>query len=225
VARALVLAALAAAAPAPDAAAQATRVRVGWPAPTISAAAAPFAAAVRMGWFAAEGLELDLVPLAGSVDGVKHVATRTVDFALASPEAVAAARAEGLRARTFYVAYQGNVFGLAVPVESPIRSVADLRGRTIGVLSLGSSGVLVARALAAAHGLDPERDLRLAAVGQGAQAAALLRSRQVDVLSLSDVQLALVEQAGVPLRRLDTPEIRRFPSDGFVAVDETLATR
>jgi NitT/TauT family transport system substrate-binding protein len=125
----------------------------------------------------------------------------------------------------YYVAYQGNIFGLAVPVESPVRSVADLRGRTIGVLSLGSSGGLVARALAAAHGLDPERDIRLAAVGQGAQAAALLRSRQVDALSQSDVQLALVEQAGMPLRRLDTPEIRRFPSDGFVALDETLATR
>jgi len=208
-----------------DGLAQPVRVRVGWPAPTVSSAAAPFAAAVKMGWYAAEGLELELVPLAGSVDGVRHVAVRTVDYALASPEAVAVARAGAARVRTFYTAYQGNIFGVAVPAESPVRTVADLRGRTIGVLSLGSTGVLVARALAVANGLDPERDIRLAVVGQGAQAAALLRSRQVDALSQSDVQLALVEMAGIPLRRLETPEIQGFPSDGFVALDETLASR
>jgi len=169
---------------------------------------------------------VELVPLAGSVDGVKNVATREVVFALASPEPLAVARTQGLRAKTFYTAYQGNIFVIAVPAESPIQSIADLRGKIIGVPSMGSNGVLVARALAAAHGLNPEKDITIVPVGEAAQAAAMLRGRQVDALSQGDTQHAIVENAaGIKLRLLDNTAIARFPSDGFIALEETLKTR
>ena len=169
---------------------------------------------------------MELVPLAGSVDGVKNVATREVVFALASPEPLAVARTQGLRAKTFYTAYQGNIFVIAVPAESPIQSIADLRGKIIGVPSMGSNGVLVARALAAAHGLNPEKDITIVPVGEAAQAAAMLRGRQVDALSQGDTQHAIVENAaGIKLRLLDNTAIARFPSDGFIALEETLKTR
>ncbi|HKW52157.1 MAG TPA: ABC transporter substrate-binding protein, partial [Stellaceae bacterium] len=46
---------------------------------------------------------------------------------------------------------------------------------------------------------------------------------QVDALSLYDTQYALIENVGVKLRRIDAKMIDRFPSNGFVALDETLA--
>jgi NitT/TauT family transport system substrate-binding protein len=45
-------------------------VRVGWCARTVSSAAAPFAIATKMGWFAQAGIKLELVPLPGSTDCV-----------------------------------------------------------------------------------------------------------------------------------------------------------
>jgi len=200
-----------------------TKVRVGFCARTISSGAAPFAVATRMGWFKEDGIEVNIVPLAGSSDCVKAVATREITFALAAVEPHAAAVQQGIKIKTFYTAYQGNIFGLAVPADSSIYKVGDMKGKTIGVISMGG-GVLFAKALAASVGLNPENDVTFVVVGEGAQTAAIVRSKQVDALSQSDTQFALVENAGVHLRRLETPQIARFPGNGFLALDETLKT-
>ena len=204
--------------------AQVTKVRVGSCARTISSGVAPYAVATKMGWFREDGIEVSLVPLAGSADCVKNVATKEIPFALASVEPLAAARIHGIRAKIFYTAYQGNIYGIAVPADSPIKKIADLKGKTIGVISMGGTGVLVTKALVAATGMDPEKDVRIVVAGEGAQTAALLRSRQVDALCQFDTQYALVENAGVRLRLLETKETDRFPGNGFLALDETLKT-
>lgn len=200
---------------------QVSKVRVGSCARTISSGMAPFAVATRMGWFNEEGIEVILVPMAGSSDCVKAIATKEVPFVLAAVEAHAAALLQGVKARKFYTAYQGNIYALAVPADSPIEKIADLKGKTIGVISMGG-GVLFAKGLIASAGLNPETDVRIVVAGEGAQTAAMVRSRQVDALSQFDTQYALVENAGVKLRLLETKETDRFPGNGFLALDETL---
>ena len=68
-----------------------TKVRVGWCAKTVSSAAAPFAIAMKMGWYKAAGLNVELVPLAGSSACTQAAATREVAFALPSVEPLAIA--------------------------------------------------------------------------------------------------------------------------------------
>ena len=53
----------------------------------------------------------------------------------------------------------------------------------------------------------------------------MMRNKQVDALSQFDTQYALIENAGVKLRLLDTTAIERFPSNGFIALEETLKNR
>jgi NitT/TauT family transport system substrate-binding protein len=208
----------------PEAAAQ-TTVRVGVCARTISALAAPFAIARKLGWYARDGIDVELVPIPGSTDCVKFVATGEVDYAVASVEPLPVIRAQGVKAKIFYTAYQGYVYGIAVPRDSTIRSFADLKGKSIGVTSMGSAGVVVARALAANAGLNPDRDIGIVVAGEGAQTAALLRTGQVDALSQFDTQYAMVENAGVKLRLLPARDIERFPSNGFVALELTLQSK
>ncbi len=205
--------------------AEAETLRVGWCAKTVTSAAAPFAIANKMGWFKAAGFEVELVPLPGSADCVKFVGTRELAYALPSVEPLGMLRPQGVLARVFYTAYQGNIYGPAVPTDSPIKTLADLKGKRIGVQSMASGGVPVARAIASGVGLDPDTDISIIAIGEGAQAAALLRSKQVDALSFYDTQYALIENAGVPLRRLEAKMIDRFPSNGLIALEGTLATR
>ena len=197
-------------------------VRVGWCAKTVSSAAAPFAIATKMGWFEKDGIKVDLVPLPGSTDCVKLVATRELPYSLPSAEPLAIIRQQGVKAKFFYTAYQGNIYGIAVPIDSPIKTVADLKGKKIGVTSMASAGVIVARALVKQAGMDPDKDVSIVVAGESAQTAALLNSKQIDALSQFDTQYALTENAGSKLRRLDHPEIKLFPSNGLVALDETL---
>lgn len=208
-----------------DASAQ-TTIRVGFCAKTVSAAAASaFAVATKMGWFAKDGIKVELVGIAGSGDCVKAVATKDVLFSIPSIEPLAVIRPQGVKAKNFYTAYQGNIYGFAVPVDSDIKTAKDLRGKKIGLTSMGSAGLIVARALVQSEGMSPDKDVSIVVAGEGAQTAALLRSKQIDALSQFDTQYAMVENAGIKLRLLDTAEIAKFPSNGFVALEETLTTR
>jgi NitT/TauT family transport system substrate-binding protein len=216
---ALALIALAAA-PAP-AGAQ-TPVRVGWCAKTVSSAAAPFAIATKLGWYEKEGIKVEVVPLPGSTDCVKLVATRELLASLPSAEPLAIIRPQGVQAKFFYTAYQSNIYGIAVPADSPVKTITDLKGKKIGVTSMASAGVIVARALTKQAGMDPDKDVSIVVAGESAQTAALLNSKQIEALSQFDTQYALTENAGAKLRLLDHPEIKKFPSNGFVALEESL---
>ena len=208
-----------------DAAVAQTNVRVAWCARTVSSAAAPYAIATKLGWFKEAGITVELVPLPGSTDCVKAVATSQVQYALPSIEPVAIIRPQGVKIKNFYTAYQGNIYGIVVPAESPVQKFTDLKGKSIGVTSMASAGVIIARALAATNGLDPDRDIKIVVAGEAAQTAALLRSGDVQALSQFDTQYALTENAGAKLRFLDKDNeaIARFPSNGFIALEETLA--
>jgi NitT/TauT family transport system substrate-binding protein len=205
-----------------SAVAQVATVRVGWCARTVSSAAAPYAIATKMGWFEKDGIKVELVALPGSTDCVKLVATKDLQAALPSAEPLAIIRPQGVKAKFFYTAYQGNIYGIAVPADSPVKTVADLKGKKIGVTSMASAGVIVARALVKQAGLDPDKDVNIVVAGEAAQTAALLNSKQVDALSQFDTQYALTENAGAKLRLLEHPEIKKFPSNGFVALEDYL---
>ena len=200
-------------------------VLVGWCARTITSAAAPLAVASKMGWFRAAGFQVELDPLGGSTACVEAVASGSLPYAIASIEPLAVMGPKDAGVRNFYTAYQGNIYGIAVPDESAIQSLGDLRGKRIGVTAMESGGVIVARALAASAGLDPQHDISIVVAGEGAQAAAMTAQEAVDALSLYDVHYAMIEAAGVKLRMLDNSAIAHFPSNGFMAMDYTLAAR
>jgi NitT/TauT family transport system substrate-binding protein len=204
------------------AAAQVQTVRVGWCAKTVSSAAAPFAIASKLGWFEKDGIKVDLVPLPGSTDCVKLVATKELQASLPSVEPLAIIRPQGVKAKFFYTAYQANIYGIAVPADSAVKSVTDLKGKKIGVTSMASAGVIVARALVKQAGMSPDSDVSIVVAGEAAQTAALVNSKQVDALSQFDTQYALTSNAGAKLRLLEHPEIKKFPSNGFVALEDYL---
>lgn len=222
----VVLVALVASIPAlPRGAAAQARLKVATCARTLTAGVgAPFAVAVKMAWFKEEGIDLELVQLPGSTDCVKTLATKDIDVSLPSVEPLAIGRPQGIKAKVFYTAYQGNIYGLAVPDDSPIRKVEDLKGKTIGVTNMASAGVIIARAIAANHGLDPDKDVNIVVAGEGAQPAAMLRGKQVDALSQFDTQYALIEIAGVKMRRIPS-DIAHFPANGFEALEDTIKNR
>jgi len=204
--------------------AQALKLKVGWCSQIVTSAGAPFYIAKEMGWLQEENLELEVLPIAGSTACVQQTATGAVDVSLPSVEPIAIGRqpSKGIKTKIFYTAYQGNIYGIAVPADSPIRELKDLKGKRIGVTSMTSGGAPVAKALVASVGLDPESDVTLMVAGEGPETAAVLKNGQVDALSQFDTQYALVENAGLKLRLIRAPEFDAFPSNGFTATDAWL---
>ena len=128
---------------------------------------------------------------------MKLVATGELPYALPSIEPLAVLRPQGVKVKNFYTAYQGNIYGLAVPEASAIKTLADLKGKRIGVTAMASGGVPIARAMAASQGLNPDTDIRIVAVGEGGQAAALVRQGAVDVGFVYGSDLVAAKDAGL----------------------------
>jgi NitT/TauT family transport system substrate-binding protein len=202
-----------------------TPVRVGWCTKALTSAASPWAIAIKLGWIAEAGLNLTVIPTAGGGDCVKLVARRDYLLALSGIEPVATVREQGVDMKIIYTAYRSYIFGIMVPVDSPVKTAADLKGLKIGVNSMGSNGVMVSRAMVADAGLDPDRDVNIVVIGEGAQAAVLLKNKQADAYSAFDTAYALVEIAGVPLRDLPNKYAPKFPSSGMYVLQESITNR
>jgi NitT/TauT family transport system substrate-binding protein len=201
----------------------AENVRVGWCTKAVTSATSPWAIAVKLGWLENAGLSLTVIPTGGMADCMRLVATRDYLLALSGLEALPTMRDQGAKLRIIYTAYRNYIFGIKVPVDSSIKAVSDLRGKKIGVNAMSSNGVMVTRAMAASAGLDPQKDINIVVIGEGAQAAAQLRNKQADAYSAFDTAYVLVENAGVALRDLPNTDVSKFPSSGMYALEENIS--
>jgi NitT/TauT family transport system substrate-binding protein len=203
--------------------AQDTEVRVGWCTPNLDpSSTAPFAVADEFGWFAQKKIKVKLVPLAGSGDCVLNVTTGQVKTAFAAPEAVAIVAAKGVPVQYFYTGFNRNMFGIAVPASGKLSSYKDLEGKRIGVLSMSSVGVVVAKSVIEAAGMNPDTDVKIVVSGSPAQSKNLLENGEIAAISMWDMVYETIASAGLPLRKLPDPGIDNFPSNGFVALQSTI---
>ncbi len=188
---------------------------------------APYVVALEMGYFREAGVEPELVTCCGSTDVTKQIAAGQGDIGAPSPEPVIIGRQPdiGMKVRFIYTAYRENIYGFAVPQGSPIAQLSDLRGKIIGVASLGSGAVPAGKALLKTAGLDPEKDVRFVPIGEGIQAATAIQQKRVDALSLWDAMYAEVENFGVKFTYLDKSPIAKYPSNGLIVRDEDLASK
>ena len=131
------------------------------------------------------------------------------------------------RAKIFYTAYQGNIYGIAVPADSlDSRRSPTSRARISASPRWRSAGVIGRARSRATAGMNPDKDIADRGGGRGrADRGDAPRANRWTRSSQFDTQYAMVENAGVKLRLLDTKDIDRYPSNGFLALEETLGAR
>lgn len=191
----------------------------------ISSAIANFAFAQELGYFDQENLEVELVPLAGSSIIIPQLLSGQIHAAGASMEPLVIARQPGKQnfpLKFVYNYLRNSVWEFAVPADSPIKSIADLKGKSIGVVSLGSGNVYTTRAILAASGVD-WKGVNIQPVGFGGQAFQALKTNQIQALNLWESAHAALEVSGTPIRRLDIPkEFQGMSSHGFEVTEKLL---
>lgn len=191
----------------------------------ISSAIANFVFAKELGYFDAENIELELVPLAGSGVSIPQLLSGQIHATGASMEPLIIARQPGKQnfpLKFVYNYLRNSVWEFAVPADSPVKTLADLKGQTIGVVSMGSGNLYTTRAILAASGVD-WKTVTLQPVGFGGQAFQALRTNQIQALNLWESAHAALEATGTPIRRLPLPkEFQGMSSHGFEVTDKLL---
>jgi NitT/TauT family transport system substrate-binding protein len=182
-------------------------------------------AADALGYFAEEGLKVSVQPTNGSPEVARLVAAGQGDFGFPGAEATIISVAKGLPVIDVFCIQQRMVYSLGAPQASAINTVADLKGKRIGVQSLTASPVFVAKALLRGVGLDPERDVTFVPVGIGAQAVAAVKSGQVDAAAFHDTQFLQFAMSEVPFRLFPMPAFAKHFTAGIVVKSDMVAAR
>jgi NitT/TauT family transport system substrate-binding protein len=175
---------------------------------------------VTLGYWKDEGLHVMVTSVEGSAAGLQQLGSGNIQVVSIGPEEIVIGREKGVKIKGFYVQARETIYRIVVPADSPLQAVPQLRGKTIGVPSLASGSVPFAKALVASVGVDPEKDVKLLAVGVGAPGRLALQQKQVDALALWDTLQASIENSGLALRRLDLPMVREMLGQTVAARDD-----
>lgn len=159
----------------------------------------------KLGYWKNAGLDVEVKPFAGSTGATQVVISGSAEFTMASPEALLVGRQEGANIKGVYNHTRESIYTIAVLKDSPIKKLEDLKGKTIGVVSLSSGATAVAKAMLRGVGFDPEKDVKWLPIGLGPQSANALKANQVDAIAMWDWAYAILENSGFQFRQFETP--------------------
>ena len=126
------------------------------------------AAAIQLGYFAEEGLDLTIIPGGPNNDGVAGVASgRSAVGQVSSSPSLMLAVSQDLPIRCFAVSAQKHPYAFFSLAKNPVHTPADLRGKKVGIQA---TGVVLLRALLAKNGMSLS-DVQVVTIGSDMTAA------------------------------------------------------
>jgi NitT/TauT family transport system substrate-binding protein len=180
---------------------------------------AGFQRAQSAGYFAKEGLTIDIVAIKSATDAVPQFKSNQLAFAFGNWTSFIEAQAQkavdlrmvsdGLQAR------EGLTALVAMP-DSGIKTPKDLPGKSIGVNALKSNVELTTRAVLEANDVNPN-SVQFKVIPT-ANALNALQTKQIDVMSLQQPNLATAKQklGVVVVADRATGPVADFPISGYV---------
>jgi NitT/TauT family transport system substrate-binding protein len=180
---------------------------------------APFYVAQSKGYYKAAGLDVTFHH--GVVnDLIGSMVLGHDNFVFASGDEELVARSKNLKVVDVATIFQKFPVSLIVPADSPIHTLADLKGHTIGEPGpFGATHIGLLALLYQAH-LTPN-DVHIQAIGF-TQVSALL-GRHVDaVMGYSNNEPLQLRQKGFAVRTFDVSDYQPLVSNGIVTTEDTL---
>ena len=157
----------------------------------------PLTVAEQLGYFKAEGLDVNIVDFAGGSKALQAVVGGSADVVSGAFEHTLSMQFKGQPMRAFVLqgAAPQIVLGINPKTMPNFKSVADLKGKKIGVTAPGSSTNVMANFVLAKAGLKPS-DVSFVGVGASNGAVAAMRAGQIDAISNLDPVISLLQRSG-----------------------------
>jgi NitT/TauT family transport system substrate-binding protein len=197
-----------------------TRITVGY---------APLVAAMDLGYFKQEDIDLQIREFVGTAVLMPQIATKQVTIGYPASDTLIITHQPGkdaLPAKFFYNAIRSSIWEFYVPENSPIKSMKDLKGKKIGIAALANGNVPITRALFKEMGYTEGKDYEFSTIGVGAPAYNALTTGQVDVYNTFDVNAAQMVASGITVRKLEIPaKYQQLMSNGYVTHEDNIRTK
>lgn len=183
----------------------------------------PLLVAEEQGYFTDEGLDLTIEEADGSGFVTQQLIAGGVDFGFsgAASAVVAAEKDPNIRIMMCYPA--SNIFIIVTPEGSDVASIADLRGKTLGITEAGGGEEPIVNAALAEAGLAPNADVTLLPIGgAGPQSLTALQDGTVDAYATSFADLATFTAAGNKFTDITPESLDVIPGDCLVTTKAAL---
>ncbi len=181
--------------------------------------------AERAGYFKAEHLIVTTQYAGGAYAAAQLVASGKGDVCSLGFEPLILGYQKGLRLTAFFSRDPQNYNALGVLDSSPIKTLADFKGTTLGEYSAGSVAEIMANSMFEGAGLQ-KSDVSYIPIGSGAQAITALTSGRVAGAAFPYAELANYSVvAHLKFRYFWHPILKDISNVGYAATPATIATK
>ena len=150
------------------------------------------AMAQKKGFLKDENIEAEIIRMNPNV-AITALATGDIDYCQLFGAVVGGAIA-GLPVR-IVAGYLDN-WPMTLIAQPELKSIKDLKGKTLGISIFGATPDVAARMMIRQSGIDPEKDLKVLALGSDAARLTALKQRVVDVVVISPPADTQMEKQG-----------------------------
>ncbi|MBE7940188.1 MULTISPECIES: ABC transporter substrate-binding protein [Ramlibacter] len=157
----------------------------------------PLTISEQLGYFKAEGLDVEISDLAGGSRALQALVGGSADVVSGAFEHTINMQAKNQFIEAFVLEGRAPQIAMGVSTKTmgSYRTLKDLKGKKIGVSAPGSSTNMVANLVLSRGGLKAS-DVSFVGVGTGAGALSALRSGQIDAICNTDPVMTMLEQKG-----------------------------
>jgi NitT/TauT family transport system substrate-binding protein len=178
-------------------------------------------AALQLGYFKQEGLDVEIRFSRGAPLAAQIVSSGGANFGNFTYEPLILGYAKGLRGKFVYGTYQKTIYFIGIPKDSAIKSVAGLKGKKLGVSSLSSAAIPVAKAILREAGVD-SGSVQFVPVGFGGSVLQALKSRQIDAVAQWDAAYGALERLGGSFNYFRHSKLATIGNGGLLASEDML---
>jgi len=167
----------------------------------------------RLKLYEEEGCRMEILNLSGVGQSIQAIASSNCDTSAVSPIGFLGVYAKNPHLDIVfpYCWLRQPHWSVAVKPDSPIKSLAELKGKNIGIRNQGDTGYFGARAMFRELGIDPDKDVDWVSIGEGGPAGEAIYRGRVDAMAFWDGSFARIDVAGFPLRQLpNTPGMQKL---------------
>jgi NitT/TauT family transport system substrate-binding protein len=178
---------------------------------------------IEQGKFAAHGLQIAPTAFGGGPRLMQAMSGGNIDIGISTgPDLVLVAKGAPIK-EVGVLAYRPDELALVARTGGGIDSIADLKGKRVGVTAVASLTGWLTRQISLQQGWGPD-GIALVQVSNGAPAMALLKTGQIDALTQDTLSCLEAERLGMGHVLLNYGSIEpHFIIQGFFATDDLIA--
>jgi len=181
----------------------------------------PVYVAMERGYFAEEGINLQLENSFNEADGVARLGSNDLQFGLISGEQIILARSQGLPLVYVFEWYHNFPVGIVSPQDLNLTDPADLEGRVVGIPGPFGASYMGFRALLSAAGISEDDLQEVRSIGFTAPDMVCQQSVDAAVIYIANEPLT-IEQDCFPVNVIKVSDYITLVSNGLVTNEETI---